>query len=424
MENIVSAYKNFISTFSKEASLEWYKDNMHRPELGVYAEKRGKFSFRATDDTPSVAIYEGLRWVDFGGDARSNEPVNRIMEVTGMSFIEAVKTFMSWNGQDIEQYSNNSFKPVLKKEEKKKVAPYKSSYIRMVIQNRIRYKKSYDILKKELFRGCSTKEAKFAERVLHIGYLPKSEEWVDRIFIPEMSIDFVPYGSYRYNRAEGKKGGAKGLLRKNSKRVLFPEHLIPKFSKYILYVEGHSDCVINIAKGLSCITTGSSTKKFGDNISKLKGKILYDFPDLDLPGLKGAMSRHMEILEYNQSCASEDKIKHIIFWWADWFRSEKIFDKIKNNDVLKSDLFYGFKIPVKDNFAYFNLNLLENIQRNICQKQKWEFNDKISVKNWHVVFKNGYRQEGFDFADLYEEEDSIEKNMLLSFIKERVKFSI
>jgi len=424
IDKMIEQYKNFVLSFSKSDSWDWWVENSKRPELLVYevSTNMKKLKFRAFDDTPSVAIWEGLRYTDFGGDSESGDPVTRIMEVTGMNFINAVKTFLSWNDSNIV-LERAQWKTV-SKDKKSEVAPYKPSYIRNCIINRNKYKKDYDLLKKELFRGSSEEEIRYAESVLHIGYIPKNEEWADRIFLPEMDINGIPYGSYRYNRLEGKKpDGTKGYIRKNSKRILYGEHMLPKFKDKIIYSEGHSDTVINISKRFGCVTTGSSTKGIGINISKLKGKTLFDFPDLDFPGLKGAMLRHVEILEWNSKASEEDKIKHTIFWWADWIYSEKIFDKLMENKVEKTDMFYFIKdkIPVKNNRAFFNIDILRVIQKEICRKKSWDF-DSLDMKNWKVIFKNQSKPEGYDFADFYLDNNSSEKRKLLSFLNSSVKY--
>lgn len=419
----VQKYKEFIKSFSPEDSWLWWESNSNRPELLVYQVNTEikKMSFRAYDDTPSVAIYSSLRYVDFGGDGESKDPVNRIMEVTGLGFLKAVDLFLSWE-DSIDTTERVQWNRT--KDKKSEVAPYKTSYLRKMISNRISFKNAYLELRKELFRGCSSSEIKYAENVLHIGYEPANKCWADRIFLPELDHLGVAYGSYRYNRKEGrKKNGRKGLLRKNSKRIIYGEHMLPKYKNVIMYNEGHSDTVINISKRYGTVTTGSSTKKFGKNLKKLKGKVLIDFPDLDLPGMKGAMSRSMEIEEFNLTALPEDKIRHIIFWWAEWLRSESINSKIVNGHVLKTDMFYSIKdkIPSKKGFSFLNLDLLEEIQKDICMKKKWPL-EKLSIKKWHIIFKNTSKIEGFDFADFYTEESSPESVKLISFLDSKVKY--
>jgi len=412
-------YKQFKEGMSKEESWELWHSLSGKPELGVCQvnESAKKMSFRVYDDTASVAIFENLIAFDFGGsNDKGVDPVGRIMEVTGFDFKNALITFMSWLGEDIE------IKPPemrFKKDKKSQVNPYKPSYLRRVISDRHLYKEQYEKLAKGLFRSCTEKQKKYAENVLYIGYVPATEEYVDRIFIPEMDEKGIAYGSYKYNRG----ADPKGLLRRNSKRVLFGSHMLPKYKDYIIYSEGHSDTVVNIAKRFSCITTGSSTKKFDDKLSLLKGKTLLDFPDLDIAGMKGAMSRKMEIEEFNKNASPEDKIKHIIFWWADWITSEKIYQKISNNQTEKQDEFISIKddIVLSNGLAGISKKMLRKLQFEICKKKNWPF-ELLDINNWKVVYKKQHKKAGFDFIDLYESEDSEEKEKLLSFLESKVQY--
>ena len=416
-KELVDRYKSFKDGLSKEDTWDIWISISGRPEVGICQinEKARKFSFRVYDDTPSVSPMNNLNVYDFGNGERY-DPVKRIMDITGTDFINAVAMFMSWIGEDvkldIQQFKRN-------KEKKSEPAPYKPSYIRRVISDRKKYQNDYDVLAKGLFRGCTEKEKKYAESVLYIGYIPKSEDYEDRIFIPEMDNDGVPYGSFRYNR----NADPKGLLRKYSRRVLFGSHMLPKYRETIVYSEGHSDTVVNIAKRIACITTGSATKKFDGKLEILKGKTLYDFPDLDIAGLKGAMNRIHEIKEFNKGKSTEDKIKHIIFWWSDWIKSKKYFEKIQNNKIEKSDELFliANKIPLKNGFAAINKDLIEIIQRDICKKNKWNFED-YSIKNWKIIFKNQAKNQGYDFIDFYQDNSSKEKDLLLNLLNRKAKF--
>ena len=416
--NPVELYKELKASYSAEDSWELWSSLSNKPELGIYQvnDNTKKLSFRAYDDTPSVAIYSELNSVDFGGDCKPVDPVGRIMEVTSMSFMEAVKLFLSWEGQDIGDYVRPKYQHI--KEKKSEALPYKPNYIRRAIKDRISHK-GYKLIYKDLFRGCSDKEIKYAENVLHIGYIPKNEDYIDRIFIPEMDEKGIPYGSYRYNR----RAEPKGLIRKNSKRVLYGSHMLPKYKDSIIYCEGHSDTVVSIAKRIGAVTTGSSTKLLGKNISLLKGKTVFDFPDLDIAGMKGAMSRSVEISIFNSTCSEEEKIRHEIFWWSDWIASEKVYDKIINNKIDKADpfSFIAKKIPLKKNHAFFNIDLLEEIQADICKKKKWNLSS-LSIRNWRIIFKNTSLKEGFDFVDFHEKEICETKSILLQFLNKKVKY--
>jgi len=428
IKELVEKYKSFKQGLSKEDSWDIWLSISGHPELGIAKvdENRKYFSFRVYDDTPSVSVGGGLIAYDFG-DGQRFDPVGRIMEVTSIGFQEAVILFMSWIGENTDIVAKTY---VREKEKKSEPAPYKPNYMRRLVSDRNRYKSDYHKLAIGLFRGCSDKERKYAESVLHIGYIKKTEgyiddkeiegEYVDRIFIPEMDIAGIPYGSYRYNRT----ATPKGLIRKNSRRVLFGSHMIPKYGDTIIVSEGHSDTVVNIAKHYACVTTGSSTKKFLKNIDVLKGKTIFDFPDLDIAGMKGAMSRHVEIDTYNREAEDIDKINHIIFWWADWIKSKKVFEKLNLSHVEKGDDFYDIAslIPTKNGFAAFNKDILFELQKKICEKQKWVLTEELSILNWKVIFKNQAKNQGFDFVDLYEDNDSFEKERLLRMLNTRVKF--
>lgn len=413
--NPVEKFKEILNSFSMEDSFHWWEKNASRPELMVYKidTKTKKLSLRAYDDTSSTKIYERLIYVDFGGDGRKNNPVNRIMDVTGLSFLDAVNTFLSWEGSEVQALP----KWEREKDKKSEPAPYKNSYLRKMILNR--KLPEYSVLAKELFRACDEEQQRYAESVLHIGFQPSDNQYEARIFIPEMDINGIPYGSYRYNRSVVSQ---KGLLRSNSKRVLFGAHMFPKFGRYRMCLEGHSDVVTNISRRYACFTTGSSTKGFGENLKDLKGNVLYDFPDLDLPGMKGAMLRATEIKAFNLTCFEHEKITHIIFWWADWMRSKKIYQKIIEKKVEKQDPFYVIcdRIPLKKEHAFFNKDLLKMIQRQICEKNKWNF-EELSIDNWKVIYKDKSLEEGFDWTDFHQQPVEL-KTELLNFLDKKVKY--
>ena len=182
ISSLYNKYKDYKSSLSQEESWELWLSLSGRQELGIYQVdiKSKKISFRVYDDTPSVVIFENLIAFDFGGsNGKGVDPVSRIMEVTNFVFKDALVLFMSWLGEDIE------IKPPElrhKKEKKSEAPPYKPAYIRRVISDRHLYKEDYEILAKDLFRGVTKSEQKYAERILHIGYIPATKEWIDRIF--------------------------------------------------------------------------------------------------------------------------------------------------------------------------------------------------------------------------------------------------
>jgi hypothetical protein len=396
-------YKNIKNSFSREESFLWWEKNSFRPELGVVDldTRTKKFSFRSGDNTPSTTIYQNLNYIDFGGEGILKDPLSRIMEVTGMSFPQALDLFLEWEGQSIDNYRKPSFnKPKDNIKEVRK--PFSKNYIRDCILNTKKYADRYNYLKKGLFRASSDKEIKIAERLLSIGFIPKSEyEKEDRIFIPEFSIDKVAYGCYKYNRESKYQ---KGLLRKNSKRVLFGSHLLHKYPNDIIYSEGHTDTIANISKKLACVTTGSSTKSFGDNISYLAGKTLHDFPDLDIPGMIGATKRGLEIEEWNKK-NPDQKIKHIVYWWSEWFFDQSTYQKYKNGEILKHELFFDIidKIPKRKESFLFNINILNYLQKVFLKKRKIkEIPEYLNFNNW-VLLSKKVKKKGYDFIDFHNE---------------------
>jgi len=417
--DMVEKYRTIVQSFSKNESFEWWEENSIRPELMAYKVNTGakKMSFRGHDDTPSVSFLDGLRYYDFG-TGEGGDPVTRIMEVTNLPFLEAVKLFLSWFGEDvnIEEYKVKA--SYVKKSTESKVDPYKPSYLRRMILGRSNPR--YKLLLEGLFRGAATqKEIQYAESVLHIGYDEGTEKYVDRLFIPEMDINGIAYGSYKYNRNDSSDTIPKGLIRKNSERVLFGEHMLPKAGKNIIYCEGHTDVIVNIAKKFYAVTTGGATKAIGNNISKLKGKIIYDFPDLDIAGMLGATRRSIEIEAFNKTAKPEDKIKHFVFWWAEWIEIDKIDKSIREGKADKNALMIKDFIKYKNGHAYLNYKHLDIIQSKFLKQKKVSI--KNTVSNFKVVFKKNFKNNGYDFIDFYRDENSSEKETLIKFLKQKQK---
>lgn len=326
------------SCVSKIDSFNWWLQNAHRPELGVHGikDKIKKMSLRAGDDTYSTSFYPGLSAIDFGASNKPFDPIDRVMEVTRCSFARALQLVVSWEYNASSTNTNHSFNNT-KREEDKKEYPLNKNIVRECMLNKINFQNEYDSLKYGLFRACTDSEIKVAEKLLSIGYSPVSKyDLESRIFIPEFDENGEAWGFYKYNR---NSKVAKGLLRSNSKRVLFGSHLLKNYPKDIIYAEGHTDVVVNISKRYAAITTGSATKNFGANISLLANKTLHDFPDLDIPGMIGAINRGREIDEYNEK-NPDQKIEHIIYWWSEWFKSDKIYEKIINNKVEQYEAFF------------------------------------------------------------------------------------
>ena len=411
-------YKRIKENHSREESFDWWVKNSFRQELGISQvnENTKKLSLRNGEKTPSTVIYDNLSYVDFGGEGVKKDPISRIMEVTGNTFPEALDMFLSWEGENISEYKD--FRPVKKENNssKKQRDPYKESFLRTTILNKRKFSQRYLALRHDLFRTCSEEEMSRGEKLFSIGFSPKSEyEKDDRIFIPEFDENKIAWGSYKYNRSIKQ---AKGLLRKDSKRVLFGSHLIGLYPKDIIFSEGHTDVIVNVSKGLASLTTGSSTKRIEDKISLLKGRTIHDFPDLDLAGLLGATKRAIDINEWNKTCSKEDFIIHKIYWWSEWFLDKRIFQKIQEGNVPKYETYFNYmnRIPLKKGVACFHISLLEQIQRDFIEKQKIELNNNFLISNWTLLSKKP-KIAGYDFIDFHEENKSSKnyKNFLEKF---------
>lgn len=406
---LLEKYKELKEIYgSPEASFMWWEKNAARPELGVYNidSHSRKLSLRAYDDTPSTAVYDRLTYVDFGGDGTAKDPVARIMEVTQCKFNEALKMILEWEGDCPEAFIPVNTGSYSKNQEEQRSA-YSNNYIRDMILNKAKYKEEYNALVPGLFRSCSEKEISNGERLFSIGFSPKSQyEMENRIFIPEFDSQKIAWGSYKYNRGSDKKG----LLRKNSKRVIFGSHLLSKFKENIILSEGHTDVIVNVSKGLSCLTTGSSTKKFNENVELLAGKHLHDFPDLDIAGMLGALNRGLEIQAWNIANPGKE-IKHTVYWWAEWFYDKKLAEKILNNGVAKSELFYNLVqvngIPIKKEHAHFNIEILALLQEEYAQKKKIEIPDYLRIHSWKIVSR-GSKKAGYDWIDFHTENSNKE----------------
>lgn len=400
--------KNSCST--KEASFDWWSNNSHREELGIISvnDNLKKISMRLDDHKESTAIYGNLGYVDFGQSNKKKDPVDRIMEVKSCSFSEALNIIYSWLSSDeIQPIRSNSSNNSNNSNNKKSEYPLNNNIVRECLLNKANFKERYDNLKYGLFRACTEAEISFAENILSIGFSPISKYDIeDRIFIPEFDENNNPWGFYKYNRSAN---GPKGLLRSNSKRVLFASHLLRKYPKDIIYAEGHTDVIVNVSKHYAAITTGSATKSFDSNINLLANKTLHDFPDLDLPGMIGAVNRGIEIDEFNR--LNPDKlITHIIYWWSEWMYSEKLYSKIIENKVDTYESFYLIKdqIPLKYNRANFNVSLLSEIINIYAKKNKIILPPRLDIKNWKIMQK-GACESGFDWIDFYQKHKIDEK---------------
>lgn len=423
LDNIKAKYPTAEDTFS------FFKLHSSRKELGIVSIdiRAGKFDLRG-ENTPSVASYPELKFIDFGdchGEGRTCVST-LIMENTNCSFNEAVKLLALWEKEDISELEQRSLEHRAVAIEEKKVPPYKTFYIEQRIEERnlIQNKEIFNELLKGLFRGCSREQKIAGIKAFNIG-LTSYEEINDndekvmthRLFIPEYNEEGIAFGCYKYNRAIK---GRKGLLRKNAKRVLFGSHLLKFFKKEvpIILSEGHSDVVVNVSKYLQCITNGSSTKSIKEWLPLLKGRTLHIFPDADYAGIKGATMRSLEIEEFNRKQKEEDKINYKIFLWSEVFIEESIQDfkkfcmplsALKTNASLKKyskswwkDLFTDETLSPfinKEIMIKAQAISLERQQR--LQKAKIRITPNMLLENWTILSKDPLKQ-GFDFIDFHE----------------------
>ena len=426
IEALINMYKTRKASYDKQSSWLWWLNNSDKPELMVYQinERTKKMSLRADDETPSVAVYSGLSYMDFGGDSRLRDPVDRIMETTGLSFIEAIKLFLTWENINIDDeiLEYQVPKPVvyITKEKKQYKAPYNDKFIQDRIMDRLKFPSIYNPLREGLFRSCSIEEMERAEALFSIGlFISKDPEWSHRIFIPEFDEKGQAWGHYLYNR----EAEPKGLLRKDAKRVLFGSHLVSRYGDNIIYNEGHSDVLVNVAKGLAAVSTGSATKRLSEEyLEILAGKTLHDFPDLDIPGILGATQRALDILEWNQKNPNK-KINHKIYLWSSMFYSEKIAKRIMEHTVSKSEPYYPFirYIPLKKGktttAAIFDIKIMFLIQRDWAEKRNINLPKELLVSNWKVLSKK-LKKGGYDMIDFHNENQNSPKyNKFLTLFK-------
>lgn len=426
LENIKHKYPTAEDTF------EFFELHSSRKELGIISiDKRTRKLDLRGENTASVSVYPGLKYIDFGdADGNGRTCVTKlIMENTGCSFVQAVTMLANWEKEDISELEKKTLQHRAKAEEEKKAPPYKSSYIQQRIdeRNEIKNKGIFNDLLNGLFRSCSKEEKIAGVKAFNIGLTSYEEfisnkdetkQLVHRLFIPEYNEEGVAFGCYKYNRAIK---GKKGLLRKSAQRVLFGSHLLKFYkdkSKPIILSEGHSDVVVNVAKYLQCLTNGSSTKSIKEWLPLLKGRTLHIFPDADYPGIKGATSRALEIEEFNSTQKEEDKIKYSIFLWSSTFIEESVEEfkkfKVSLSSLKKTGSPKQFsKKWWKDLYTDETLSPLINketmiaLQKEIFKKQQLLMKEtlvpskEMLIENWTVLSKDPVKQ-GFDFVDFHE----------------------
>lgn len=416
----VELWKKISERFPTPAdSFEFFKTFSSKKELKIVGVdlRNEKFNLRG-EDTASVKAYGKLSFVDFGGDGRKRNVIELIMQNEGCNFTQAVNIVANWLNEDTSKFQTKVHK---KEDDEKKAPPYKDYYVQKQIEER--NKPENILLFKELcyglFRGCSDVEIRNGIKIFKIGFNTyKNSEDIEesRLFIPEYDENFVPYGSYRYNRGIKSR---KGLLRKNCQRVLFGSHLMKNFKDGpIIMSEGHSDVVVNNAKNLRCLTTGSSTKSLGEFLHLLKGKELHFYPDADQPGIKGVTLKALEIEMFNKTLPEEEKIKYKMFLWGAWKETSiEEFQSLylplaavgKTDALLKySKAWWLNHFDDISLSPIITLSIMELEQNRILADKAKELNisldqkilDKINIKKWSLLSKDILDQ-GFDFIDFH-----------------------
>lgn len=357
-----------------QKSWEWFSDNSDRPELGIVKidKRMRKLDIRG-ENTASTTVSKFLCYCDFGGEGKRHDVIHLIQQTTECSFIEAIKMLCSWEEKPLEGRSEvkrlESSEPVVEKKE-----PYTEKYVayqkRVAKEDPVTFKK----LLKGLCRPCSQSEIDRAVDIFDIGlntYKPEdSNETMIRLFIPEYDDNMIPYGSFRYSR----ELDPKGLLRSNARRVLFGSHLLFQFNpkKPIIFAEGHSDTVVNNAKRIQTVTSGSSTTEIGPGLELLEGKEIHFYPDCDLAGIKGVCHKIIEIEKFNET--ADEKIKYKIFWWS-------LTAIRKDNSLLKEDDWIS-------------------VQTKIFEQEKFKATPASMFENWKILQSQPVK-EGFDWIDFH-----------------------
>ncbi len=404
-----------------QSTYEFFLQNKMRPELGIVdIDERMKKADLRGEKSPSTVFYGNLKFIDYGVSNRKEDVVSLIMRNTNLKFPQAVELLCSWQSQSPAEIADQ---PKVERtvEERKKVAPYSQKYIQKKLEAR---KEKWDIfvpIRNGLLRGCSAEEKKTAMILFDIGldgYIPEDgEEMVYRAFIPEYDENKVPYGSFRYNRTLDPKG----LLRANAQRVLFGSHLLKMFdlNKPIIVSEGHSDTVVNNAKKMQTVTTGSSTTAIGAFLHLLAGKEIHFYPDADQPGMKGVTQKILEVITYNKTVPDEQKIKWKVFWWGETF----IEDKMKNINLSKIDSMPEVELrKIKQSWwfkyreeigqeAKITLEVLEKHQRELLSHEKVnvsELPEELFVSKWYLISRDCIKQ-GFDWIDFHEKYKTLDK---------------
>jgi hypothetical protein len=322
--------------------------------LGVYNvdSRTKKFSIRS-ERTPSAKARPNLSLIDFGGDGVTKDLVAHLQDELGYSFPDAVKLLADLAGVPVE--GNVEVKRVAPPTPiKKKVIylyPFKDEVLKSYIDNSFKKPSIFKELVGGLCRECSIKEMRKAVKLFQIGLSEfthkkgeKNGQTEYRLFIPEKNLKGEALGCFRYNRNLTPKGLLRSGFEKDgveyrAKRVLFGSHLIPLFNneKPIIFTEGHSDCVVNNAKGIASVTSGSATTPIPEEgLEALKGREVHFFYDCDLAGMKGLHKKIAQIKAFNANQNESDKIRYKIFWWAKSFIDKKTKQKVETEALYKA----------------------------------------------------------------------------------------
>ena len=397
LKGVISRIKAKYS--SDESSFQFFIQNADR--LGVLnADSKRKMVDLRGEKTPSTTVTKYLNYCDFGADGIRHDIIFLIQEKYNMSFPEAVKLLAEWEEEPLEPQEND-FKAKIIYEEKKEAPPYKEKYLKKMKEQSFEHKEVFKELMKGLCRTCSIEEMRRAVKLFEIGLNSYEEketgDTIFRLFIPEFNYKKIPYGAFRYNR----NLTPKGLLRKNAKRTLFGSHLLAQFNleKPIVFVEGHSDCVVNNAKGIQSVTSGSSTTKIGEeSLRLLQGKTIHFYPDADFAGIKGVCQKIIEIEKFNSTIEEEfEHIKYKIFWWGKNFLPDKI------DTTWWKKNFGDTPIPNK-----IGLKILQKFQIEFFKKEKFHAPEAARFRNW-IVFPKEEVKQGYDFIDFHKDYESNSK---------------
>lgn len=355
-----------------------------------------KMQLRAEDHTASAApciatqgCCRGYLVKDFGTGENVN-PYQRLISL-GHSKKNAMEKILSWLG---EQTDTDRQKYQFEAQKMQKDVwipkPYRPEVVRHFVSNRVTYEDRFNKVFDGFLRACSKEERLnfLNSNALLIGFaIPDQYNDMDRVVLFEQDANQVPWGHYKYNREAENilPGASKGKLRSKAKRVLLGSHLIRLFGKDVIYAEGHTDFVNNIAKNLACVTSGSANTPIPEEgLKALAGKRLHDFPDADDAGIKGALSRHLQIAMWNKNVPQEQRIEHIMYAWGTSIKTRKgsVMDKAAIEAFQRKELgkicvnLFGKTLKIPNNSPYL-------------------------IRNWKGGDKNSLRKWGYDFVDFH-----------------------